>query len=355
MTTRPDHHEPLDADERDLAARLGRAGPIEGPSPALDARILAAAHAAAATHKPGRHGRMAWLGLPPAMITGVGVAAAAVLALGLVWQLRPQYGRTVTHAEGDAGEEVIIFAEPASAPRAQRANPPALPDAASADAPSRQARAEAADRVDAARAMAERAASERAAAEQAASQRAASTAATAAQRQAQAAKAAMQAAAAPLEAPREADAPASDAAANTGFAPEPSAATPASARKSHATYTTAARATAERYERAPTMASAPPPPPAPAAVAATAEAESATLDRIEVTGSRIRADTDWSQVPIRDDAKLAAAEWLERIRARRDGDDIDNARASLRLFRREHPRVRIPDDLQALLAAEAAR
>ena len=86
-------------------------------------------------------------------------------------------------------------------------------------------------------------------------------------------------------------------------------------------------------------------------MAAAAE-ESATLDRVEVTGSRIRSDEtiDWSQVPVSEDAHLAIADWLERIRARRDGDDEDGARASLGLFQREYPRVRLPDDLRELLA-----
>jgi hypothetical protein len=115
------------------------------------------------------------------------------------------------------------------------------------------------------------------------------------------------------------------------------------APRSHATYTTAARATAERRERAAAAAQV--------ASDSAAEEERATLDRIEVTGSRIaKADVDWSQLPVSEDTHLTTAEWLERIRARRDGGDADSARASLRLFQREHPRIRLPDDLRALLA-----
>lgn len=71
--------EPLDPVERELAARLARLGPHGGPPSAIDARILAAAHAAT-TADPRRNRR-----LPLA----VGVAASLVLALGLAWQLRP--------------------------------------------------------------------------------------------------------------------------------------------------------------------------------------------------------------------------------------------------------------------------
>ena len=72
MTTAHDHHEPLDdeqlsPEERDLAARLGRIDPFDVPSPALDAKILAAAHAAAVTRTPSRR-RLAWLGVPPALV-----------------------------------------------------------------------------------------------------------------------------------------------------------------------------------------------------------------------------------------------------------------------------------------------
>jgi hypothetical protein len=326
MTTRPDHHEPLDAEERDLAARLGRVGPFDGPSPALDAKILAAAHAAAATRVPSRRRHFAWLGVPPALVTGVGVAAAAVLALGLVWQMRPQYGDIAAHGEADAEEEVILIA-PMGTASAPVANPPPLPASPAQPAPSERAStaARVQDSVPASASAAKAAAPAPAAAEPAASDEAGLLAAQGV---------------APAEEKQAADASAS---ASDGFVAEPPG-TAATARKSHATYTTSARATAERRERAnrnaPVAAAAPA---APAPVAA--ESDAATLDRIEVTGSRIA----WSDIPISDDAHLAIAEWLERIRARRDTGDVDNARASLRLFQRQHPRIRLPADLRPLL------
>ncbi|GAB3365422.1 hypothetical protein GCM10027431_06400 [Lysobacter rhizosphaerae] len=337
MTTAHDHHEPLDAEERDLAARLARTGPLDGPPPALDAKILAAAHAAAATRTRGRR-HLAWLGVPPALVTGMGVAAAAVLALGLVWQLRPQYSGVTAH--GDAGEEeVILVAEPAAtAPAASTKAPPAEKSLAGA-APQRSRRAAPATlesvpqpREDTAKAVAaSAAAADAAAAEEAAAQ-----------------------AMAFAEERREADS-AARAAAESGFvaeppaAPAPAAAAPAVERKTRATYTTAERRE-QAANAAPAAAAAAPPPPAP--VAAAADAEPQTLDRIEVTGSRIKqnGDIDWAGIPVSDDSRLAAPEWLERIRARRDDGDTDNARASLRLFQRKHPRVHLPDDLRALLA-----
>jgi hypothetical protein len=279
--------------------------------------------------------------VPPALVTGMGVAAAAVLALGLVWQLRPQYSGVVTQGEADAGEEVILIA-PSDAPRAPMADPASQAersrqdDAAAAQQRVRSAAMSAAEQASRASAKAVAAAP--------------APAISADEAPSPAAPAAM-----PVEEKRAADSVARDAAAESGFVGEPPAAAPATSYKSHATYTTAARATAERRERAANAAAVAPPAPVAAAaapVAAEADAERQALDRIEVTGSRIKQnpDIDWSQVPVSDDAHLAVADWLERIRARRDDGDTDSARASLRLFQREYPRVRLPDDLRTLLA-----
>lgn len=343
MTTAPDHHDPLDDEERYLAARLGRIGPFDGPSPALDAKILAAAHAAAVARTPSRR-RLAWLGVPPALVTGMGVAAAAVLALGLVWQLRPQPGVVMSRGEADAGEEVILIAEPAGTARAPIVNPPPVPEehAAAARPQPAAAPARAQDASKSAKAVDLPQSKAQAAA-------AGESAALAAQ------------AASADEEKHEAERALRDAASEQGLVAEPPAtAAPGTVHK-RATYTTAARARAEQRERAAAAnaasdaaapASAPPEyDAAPASAAASAEAQT-TLDRIEVTGSRISRDryADWSRVPVSDDTHLGAAEWLERIRARRADDDTDNARASLRLFQREYPRVRLPDDLRELLA-----
>ena len=80
--------------------------------------------------------------------------------------------------------------------------------------------------------------------------------------------------------------------------------------------------------------------------AATAK-ESATLDRVEVTGSRLQR-TDL-QVPVSDDARLPVNDWLERVRTRYGLGDEEAARESLLLFVRDHPRESIPDDLEPLL------
>ena len=78
---------PLDPEERALAARLARLGPHGEPSPSLDARVLAAAHAAhaAATARAARGPGWRRARWP----VGVGVAASVVLAAGIAWQMRP--------------------------------------------------------------------------------------------------------------------------------------------------------------------------------------------------------------------------------------------------------------------------
>lgn len=343
MSAGHDHREPLDGDERELAGRLARIGPFDGPSPALDARILAAAHAAA-TRKPARRPWLAWIGIPPTMITGVGVAAAAVLALGLVWRLPP---RPVVLPPGDEasapGEEVFVMAEPAPSSRAPVANPPPFPQEARRSAPEPSPPAAAPSVRLRAPAVAREAAGGAPVAEKALATPAAP-------------EPVPTATAVPAEKPEPARAPAAFAEdkSSTGedaFVPSPPAAT-TTRRAARASYTTGARADAERDEPARMAVDA--------QSGATSEApaapqESADLDRIQVTGTRrpgaqALAELPLSEIPVSADTRLDAGDWLQRIRDRREQGDIEGARDSLRRFRREHPRIRVPDDLRPLLA-----
>ena len=79
MTRLP--REPLDAEERALAARLPRLHGRDEPDAALDACILAAAHAALAP-APIAKRRRGW-------IVPLTAAASVSLAVGLAWQLQP--------------------------------------------------------------------------------------------------------------------------------------------------------------------------------------------------------------------------------------------------------------------------
>ncbi|HEY5782448.1 MAG TPA: hypothetical protein VIT66_11360 [Lysobacter sp.] len=349
-------HEPLTPEERALAQRLARIGPHDdGPPPSLDAKILAAAHAAVAPTSRRRR----WLALtsvPASLITGAGMAAALALVVGVVWQLRPASGparapRGEADDMGYISAEIIkrerppappappppppAPAEPPAAPLAHRA-PPAPAKALSAPPVQvRQQAAAPAARNDVAPEQVAHAAAEpnldEANLDEAVVD-APAPAAPAGYVRARASRAA--------SAPPAATVMASPAAADSGFVPAPPTSTPPAPsaqiapRKAVAAESEAkARAEADSMqERA-------------------AAKQSQELDRIEVSGTRITL----ADVPVREDARLPIEGWLQRIRERRDGGDLDGARSSLMLFRREHPHHRVPDDLRALPAPEPGR
>lgn len=132
---------PLDPEERALAARLARLGPHGEPSPSLDARVLAAAHAAATARTARAQGwrRARWP-------VGVGVAASVVLAAGIAWQMRPLPAPQFpagTSARSDAAmtagaERADAFARPFGSPApvsTPMASGPPSQDIAAATAP----------------------------------------------------------------------------------------------------------------------------------------------------------------------------------------------------------------------------
>lgn len=288
----------LTPEERSLAARLARVGPRGEPPASLDAAIIGAAHAAAGRRAPG-HGR--W----PALL---GVAATLALAVGLGWQLRPSAELPVAGDERPTGHPRSAAVERAADP-ARDAAPPALAEepGISASPPGEPPR----------------------------------TLAPAAARQQRGKTTARS------ESELMATLPASP-------APPPAP---------------------------PVPSPAPPPPPAPSAPslvetapaakqaidAASAQAQrEATSSRMEdlstrPDAARTRSDSttaaaapvafpaDEVDLPVAQDQQLEPAAWLERIRARRDAGDIAGARESLRMLRRSHPGVVVPDDLRELI------
>ena len=91
--------------ERELAQRLARLGPPREPSPALDARVLAAAHAAARPRAKRRR--------PATWPTVFGLAASVVFALGLAWRLRPEPADVASsQAAATAEEPLADYAPP---------------------------------------------------------------------------------------------------------------------------------------------------------------------------------------------------------------------------------------------------
>ena len=132
-TPRPPPREPLTPDEREMAARLARLGPHEGPSAALDARILAAAHAATGPGAaPRRRSMRRVLALPAGWLTGAGLAASMALVLGVVWQLQPPGTVVAERGEAPVADGGFVPAQPVASGR-PRVLAPAAPPAESTE------------------------------------------------------------------------------------------------------------------------------------------------------------------------------------------------------------------------------
>lgn len=318
--------EPLDADEASLA-KIVRALPGANPPSALDAAILAAARKAAEAEPARPPRRHHWR---------IGASIAALLVVGIVWQSRI----------GMDPPPQFHYDEPASAALEMRA-PEDLGEATAEAAAKAQAEP---------------------------STEAPAPAAT--------------------EPPAAADAstpeppPAAFHEVQRVPAPHPAAPAPAPAAPAPvAAEPVPAPSPEPMPEPAPMFAPAPPPPPAPPAPpAATASeeaaADEASLDRIEVTGARVRASesrrlrreqerarsapaqepapaimsvpaptppTEPALPPVEADEGLPPADWIERIRFRLAAGQRDGALDSLGRFLLAHPGHPLPDDLRDLL------
>ncbi|MGO4263144.1 hypothetical protein [Lysobacter sp. TAB13] len=403
MNRRPDAPDPLSPEERDLADRLLRLGPNDGPSSALDAKILAAAHAAVAQTPRARARKTRW----PAWI---GVAASLSLAVGIAWQLRPMDKAAEAMREDQVAVAASASASDSSAAADAAAAAPApanqdsiagqggaAPAAAAEDAaasaqmaknvavpippapaelsspPSRIApppppppqfakRSNAATDTDTGSlASANRAAEPR-------PEQVYERGYSKSQERNDAAYPAKVMAApppppapvpnfdpAPIAAPAPFPADAAPAAAPAPAAPSPlarDAAKPGSEAKMRRVAPAAVSGLSAAEAEAPAGAQ----PTQSRAKSETFKAaaeetksmppqpvrEDSALDRVMVTGSRISGNVE-------DDSKLPAAQWLDRIREYRDGGELERARESLRQFRRSHPRSRVPRDLRPLL------
>jgi hypothetical protein len=339
-------HEPLTPEERELAQLTGRLGPHGEPSPALDARVLAAAHAAVAVEQA-RKPKPRW---PVAM----GLAASVVLAVGVAWQLRPlQQMVTVSEAPVVASDTAAASAEAgaAAAPVAQanlqesesapeafaktEAEPAILPAVEPVPAqPSRMPE----QVVGTAKAIAPADTTRN---------RTPGRETDAYSPPSPPAPPAPVAAAAPPPPPP----PAMTASAPKGLVAQesPPESPMAFAEEADAVADMAVVAETEssNTRAAPTGQQAAARAEAKARSAAATARESASLDRVEVSGSRLKR-TDL-QVPVSDDARLPVNDWLERVRTRYGLGDEEAARQSLLLFVKDHPREPVPDDLEPLL------
>lgn len=364
-------HEPLDPEERALARLLAEADSAE-PSAGVDARILAAARVPAPAVPAGtappaigagdgaRHRR------PRRLPLALGLAASVTLAAGVAWQLRepppvPGGARVAMEAAGDA-----------RGPAAPQPEPQASTDTADAAATARETQATARSQASAAERAAARA-QEHEAAVAAATRRAAQ----------RGEKAERQAAAPP---PRDAappsappPAPVADvgafveapAPALRGDAPPAQAEEAARTREHAAAVAAAAQRSAQRSEKAARQvapaafpAAAPPAPPAavamptPAAAASTVQVDDAAPVELRRMSEPAATDAFAGQGAVLDgddlarleaDARLPAAQWLQRIRGDRDRGDLALARAGLARFAQAYPAIAVPEDLRPLL------
>lgn len=341
--------EPLTPEERELAAQLSRLGPHGEPSPALDSRIMAAAHADLVktdTAKP-----------KPRWPVALSLAASVLLAVGVAWQLRPLQ-ETPTASEAPSAAAVPESASTVQAPMETQGGAEAKQPAADAAAPQvspTQALPAAPEPRNVARTPLREA-------QKPAPPNTASPAVVSGRTAAKA------------TAPPVTQAPTPR---STDLYSPPPPAPPAPARSAEPTAAAAAPAMsatsgAERAERSAVLAEQ-----AAQAKRARDEATSSRLilreseqrrrqesmsvsaataaaqDSVaEESGARATLRRTDLQLPVAEDAKLAPAEWLDRIRLRRDLGDSGNASASLRMFVDAHPFQRVPEDLRPLLGEE---
>lgn len=330
--------EPLTQEERELAARLARLGVPEGPSPALDARILSAAHGAV-LRKPAQHPRRRW---PLAM----GAAASVALALGIAWQLRPAQETEQAYSEAD-----FVRAPRASGPSAAEAMPIAtetVDDSAFAAPVSplpaiesaQDAAADSAAPAEPARAVSRQSSvpqeeERRARTEQAQDNR---DAFPAEEKQAASNPSTAEPAAPPPPAPPAAS-PAEEAPIVFDL-PEPAPA-PVAAPSPAANAGAARDAQMQQRQQALEKSAA-------AKTVATEEAAAASVRSARDNEGFSDAELD-HQPPASADSPQVQRAWLQRIREMLAEDNEDGARDSLTEFKRRYPRYALPDDLQALL------
>jgi hypothetical protein len=354
MNTPNRPHEELDADERELA-RVVRALPGNEPPPALDLRILKAAQDAVAATPAKRTRRALWATSSAGSLWGFGTAAAAVLAIGVSWQLFmrapsgnfPASSPAIIAKDNAQDRDSTSVDFIAAAPKADQGIANQM---ASASAPASQPMPQAQRAASAAEPMRQEskqlaapapqpfldehvAEANEARARDKAESRAATTEQSSDDLRADAA------AAKPVvaeNAPAESAASAGGApAAAMAFAPPPAAPPPPadaergeeSAMEKSAVATTTTANTGQLAGAA-------------AAPVGQAEMQSkpAKIESVEEAKHRVRLDT-----------RLYPESWILKIRSRLKNGDVVGARASLKLFVEHYPQETVPENLKPLL------
>lgn len=321
-TPPPPTTDPLDAGERELARLLADL-PTAGPSPELDARVLAAARSAVQT-SPRRRPIVWWRSI------GMGAAASALLGIGLLLRMQGPGGlaSTPSPATESAPAAQILPSPPVA--NAQSAPPPPPPPMAESTPPPKEMPPPARATEQAARAEAEGA---RPAAfpEQARAERQADKALSS-----QAARESS-----PVLAPEP-------------VLPPPAPPPPPVVQAAPAPMAPSVDVTGSRIRREPTAPAAAKA--APAMNGGAQDAGTATVGALAAPSSRPGTSSRRSNtmdapaaLSVDEDARLPPAQWLQHIRQRLQAGDADGARASLQRFHARYPDAAIPDDLQPLL------
>ena len=377
MNTPNRPHEELDADERELA-RIVRALPGGEPPPGLDLRILKAAQDAVSAPTDKRRRRALWATSSTGSFWAFGTAAAAVLAVGISWQMFMQAPTSNLPASGPAAiakdeardrDSTTVEFVPASPiadqgravdqPIASAAAPPPPPMESQRIAPpavrplqeERQAMAESApmpfpdEHVAEMKASGGRQADQSAKTEQYADDLRTDAAARDSDGPANEPAATKPADASVASATRSLDrvevtgsrikenANAAPAAAAAPSAAKPAAPPPVAAERGEQTTMQAQSAMAKTADSAGVLAGA-------AAPASQPEGQAKQADKESWVSARQR---------VRADARLYPESWILKIRSRLRRGDVIGARASLKLFVERYPQETVPSNLKPLL------
>ncbi len=349
--------EPFNAEERDLAQRLARLGGPREPAAALDAIILAAAHAAVSdTATPAAAAPAEPQAEPlsvdpkvaplrprkpaPRWPVGFGLAASVVLAAGIGWRLQIDGN---THSEVASAPAAVFHEEATEAlilePPLQRTPPPPPPPLEETQALARRADTTQTPAAKAAPAPRE----PEFAADAAASQ-------------------SVMAEAPPPPAP---PAPVAAAIGGSPVADDGlDEITVTGSRIARERTTGAAEYTRtplnERREQAAQAAKSSPPPAAAPARAASAPPPPASSERARGFVGNVESDAEEHKArkndgyddrpPVSADSPEFRQAWLQRIRALIAKGDSEAARDGLQEFRRRYPDLELPEDLRKLAA-----
>ncbi|MEO5596640.1 MAG: hypothetical protein ABIQ97_05785 [Lysobacteraceae bacterium] len=377
----------LDAQERQMA-RAMRNLPSALPPPELDARILGASRRAIAlTPKPRSRRGLAW---------GLSSAAAAVLALGIVTKMQldhrdaafeptmpapasvpPLPPNDAAPAESAAASDVVQdesainngmpYASEASPPQQQVVAPALTPTisepelakdaksqvdvreaATSNDSQLQAAKADAsATATRKQEALQDRSERDKANTDQAAARNGPEPFPAASKERASAATGAMQQAPIVLDTPTTAN-KASGGIGNAGqLRQPPSEPTPPPPPPPASAQVGTFAPPAAKVAAPPSLKPATPPVESSPTPTSGADEGAASLDTINVAGSRLR-QTPATLPPVDSDATLAPAQWIERIRLRVSASDGRGARESLRRLLARYPQTTVPADLAPL-------